>query len=432
MDYKTIMMDEIAIVEDLPGRIYNICIGYGIRTLFDLLEVYRTKGHFMHLRSCGEGANRVLVTICQRYEHGIPLDAEGLLTEFHESTKEVVSSFSTAKKKVLTDYFLYLYGINGGIWYEHHTSLDQERYLELFLYRRLSRLRFKDLPHSTSINLKAIKAGLDRYIDAIKDTPDDKVVMQLIRMLLVGYFTHQPEKVDGMLDDLFDRDGKVKLFSLLDLVLREGNALSDREKLIFTSIYIGNAYKIISRTALSQQLHISFPSVKGIVNKFGNRFKQIVPFVGNINAAYLADYKIDASAPCIVLDDFVVDRINSSEGVQFNLAFYTIMFSMLLGKTHYHITGCKYTDTEYDYKRVSGMKNTYFISEDAYGGFDYTSFCKDYILQNGRVEWNEDYMQDFFYYKVDEDCILKKIDRVCRTIIHNELGAVCAHSLAVV
>jgi hypothetical protein len=430
MDYKTIMMDEIAFVENLPTRIYNICIGDDIRTLFDLLEVYRTKGHFMHLRSCGEGANRVLVTLCQRYEHGVPLDVEGLLTEFHESTKEVVSSFSTTKKKVLTDYFLYLYGINGGIWYDNHSILDQERYLELFLYRRLSSLRFKDLPYRTSINLEAIKVGLDRYIDAIKDTPDDKVVRQYIRMLLEGYFTHQPEKVDGMLDDLFDRDGKVKLFSLLDLVLREGNALSDREKLIFTSIYIGNAYKIISRTALSQQLHISLPSLKGIVDKFEKRFKQILPFVGNINADYLADYKIDASAPCIVLDDLLVDRINSSEGVQFNLAFYTIMFSMLLGKTHYHITGCKYTD--YIYNMVSGMKNTYFISKDAYGGFSYRKFCEDYISKKGRVEWNEGYMQDFFYYKVDEDCILKKIAQICRTIIHNELGAACAHSLAVI
>ena len=35
MDYKTIMMDEIAIVEDLPSRIYNICISDDIRTLFD-------------------------------------------------------------------------------------------------------------------------------------------------------------------------------------------------------------------------------------------------------------------------------------------------------------------------------------------------------------------------------------------------------------
>lgn len=323
-------MDEIAVVEALPSRIYNICLGQGILTLSDLIEVYRAKGHFMLLRSCGVAANRVLVTLCQRYEHGIPLDVEGQLTEFHASTKELVSTFSSAKKKVLTDYFLFLYGLNGGHLDDRHSSVDHERYLELFLYRRLSRLRFRDLYGWSSVNLEAIKASLDRYIDAIKDTPDDEVVRQYIRMMLEDYFTQEPEKVDEILDEALDSDGKLKLFSLLDLVLRKGNALTDREKLIFTSIYSGNANRAISRSAISQQLKISFSSVNRIADKFEKQFWQIVPFVGIISNDYLVDYEIEASAPCIVLDDLQVEQLNSSEGVSFNKAFYTIVFSMRL------------------------------------------------------------------------------------------------------
>lgn len=426
---EDILLEELIDNEWLSVRSINICKDAGLTSLNRILDFYAKKGSFMSIRNCGAKTDKELIEICKKYLSSIPTDI--VLKDQKESFLDTINSLTPFQKATLNRHFEYLVSnlnvrsYNGLASIQE--SLNPKDIFEKIFSERFNFKNIRNIGNKSVEELEKLKLELIRFVNVLLSIPKDQLSKEYTKLIVKTTFDNLPENFEKQLESVFDESGKIKLFNLLNFLINSGQLFSEMQQKTFEITYTNNnEYRTLDSVA--KDLNMSRERVRQIKSKLEEDIQSYFLFVSNLVADDLVNYNINASDIFLTIDKSFANKINNTEGVNFNITFYSIILGIFLKKTH-SILG----DNEiiYGKRKTANQKkyeNCYLINSLLFDCFDFVKFVEDiYLKSNERIlETYSFHFQGYIYEFLKEDgkSFFQEIKSVCEKIIFNEFELV--------
>ncbi len=422
---EDILLEELIDNAWLSVRSINICKDAGLISLNRILDFYAKKGSFMSIRNCGAKTDKELIEICKKYLSSIP--AEKVLKEQKESFLDTINSLTPFQKATLNRHFEYLVSnlnvrsYNGLARIQE--SLNPKDVFEKIFSERFDFRNIRNIGNKSVEELEKLKLELIRFVNVLQTIQKDQLSKEYTKLILKTTFSNLPENFEEQFENVFDENGKIKLFTLLNFLINSDQLFSKIQQKVFEITYTcNNEYRTFD--SIAKDLNMSRERIRQVKSKLEEDIQNYFLFVSNLISDDLVNYNIRESNIFLTIDKSLRNKINDSEGVDFNINFYSIIFGIFLKKTH-SILG----DNEiiYGKRKTANQKkyeNCYLIDKLLFDCFDFETFVTDiYLKVNGKI--SESYSLQFQGYlynflKEDGKAFLKEVYTVCEAIIFSE------------
>lgn len=426
---EDILLEELIDKEWLSVRSINICKDAGLISLNRILDFYSKKGSFMTIRNCGAKTDKELIEICKKYLTSIPVNGD---SEQTESFLETINSLTPFQKATLNRHFEYLLSnlnvrsYNGLASIQE--SLNPKDIFEKIFSERFNFKNIRNIGNKSVEELEKLKLELIRFVNVLQTIQKDQLSKEYTKLIVKTTFANLPENFEEQFESIFDENGKIKLFTLLNFLINSGQLFSETQQKTFELSYTNYNTANATIDSIAKDLNITRERVRQIKSKLEEDIQSYFLFVSNLVADDLVNYNISPLNNFLTIDKSFAYKINDSEGVNFNTNFYSIIFGIFLKKTH-SILG----DNEIIYgkrKTVNQKKyeNCYLIHSLLFDCFDFEKFVEDiYLKSNERIlETYSFHFQGYIYEFLKEDgkSFFQEIISVCEKIIFNEFELV--------
>ena len=422
---EDILLEELIDKEWLSVRSINICKDAGLISLNRILDFYSKKGSFMTIRNCGAKTDKELIEICKKYLVSIPVNGD---TEQTESFLDTINSLTPFQKATLNRHFEYLLS-NLNIRSYNGLSSIQESLNPKDIFEKIFSERFnfkniRNIGNKSVEELEKLKLELIRFVNILQTIQKDQLSKEYTKLIVKTTFANLPENFEEQFENVFDESGKIKLFTLLNFLIKSGQLFSDIQQKIFELSYTNYNTTNATIDSIAKDLNVTRERVRQIKSKLEEDIQSYFLFVSNLVADDLINYNISPLNDFFTLDKSFAYKINNSEGVNFSTHFYSIIFGIFLKKTH-SILG----DNEiiYGKRKTANQKkyeNCYLINSLLFECFDFENFVSEiYLKVNEKI--SESYSLQFQGYlynflKEEGKAFFKEVYSVCEAIIFNE------------
>ncbi len=425
-----ILLEELIEIEWLSVRSINICKDAGLISLNRILDFYSKKGSFMSIRNCGTKTDQELIEICEKYLAGNPVNIE--VNKQTESFLETINSLSPFQKATLNRHFEHLVSNLNVRSYNGlaniQDSLNPKDIFEKIFSERFNFKDIRNIGNKSVEELEKLKLELIRFVNVLQSIQKDQLSKEYTKLIVKTSFTNLPENFEEQFENVFDESGKIKIFTLLNFLINSGQLFSEIQQKSFELSYTNYHTTKVTIDSIAKDLNMTRERVRQIKTKLEEDIQSYFLFVSNLIADDLANYNVNPLNNLITIDKSFANKINNSEGVNFNKNFYSIIFGIFLKKTH-SILG----DNEIIYgkrKTVNKKKyeNCYLIHSLLFECFDFEKFVEDvYLKSNDRIiEAYSLHFQGYIYEFLREGgkSFFQEILSVCEKIIFNEFELV--------
>lgn len=414
-------IDDLFLIEDLTVRSINVCKSCNLSNLQDVLNYYQANLTFSNLRNCGANTEKELTTLCVKYSYlmsltvlvdpgeefiKLPLNLKAMLLrhfDFLSSTLSVRSS--NAIVRVLEDY-----NVSDVVKAMISDTLD---------FRTL-----KNVGEKSYSELRTLKLDLINFLKDLVTLKPEELISEHSKLILK---TALKNLADDFIDNesIFDRDGKIKLFSMLKLLIGESQFFSPVEKMLFNLDYKIQGPETASYETIAKVCGITRERVRQISVKIDGDFKNYFRFISDLMIENIVVYGVDFQSETIIIDETLVSKINELEDTAFNRLFCAKILNVL-SRDRYQIFGDKDLFSIYEYTRFrQKWKQCYLIEAELAEKFDFEALIQD-VFARQRQKIDEDYSLHFKGYmwgflRSDDSTDLDRIQAIIELILFHEL-----------
>lgn len=411
------LLDELAEMGMLSTRSVNICFDAELYCLSRILDYYHKNGTFMKLRNCGSKVDRQLTNLCKKYDSEKP-----------ESYLEKISSLTQFQKDLLNSHFKHLTSklsarsLNGLIQIDSKLTpsiIFEKIFADNFDYNDIKNLGFKSITE-----LKILKLELIECILLLKNSTNKDFSRGYLKIIFKSTFKNSQHNFEEFFQEIIDENGKIKLFSSLDYLIKHGEVFSDQHKVVFMYSFTKSYTNEYNYNEIARVLNITKERVRQINSSFKNQIQNYLIFISNIAKSDIVDYDINQSNQIICIDEAFLNNINFNESVNFNIDFYLIIFKLLFNNTHLLLGSDNIFCENINNFDTYNFKNIYLIKKELYELFDFDRFASDIqiklsskILDSYSLDFKL-YLYD--YYASSPDRYNEEIHNICEIILLKE------------
>ncbi len=431
---ESISLDDLFYSHILSVRSFNVCNSQGLITLKHILEYYFSGNSFREIRNCGVASEKELIVLCNTDKNKLAtLIKSTIINKINNPVLDKLNSLKPFQKIILHKHFEYL-RLNLSVRSSNGITkiLDEGGNIDNFLNEIFSNnFSFKDIQNIGDKSLEELEMfrnELIKLISILQTLESDELSKEATKLLLKTTFFDLYEELESKIEYILDRNGKIKLFAFLKLVIGRGQLFSKTESKLFPYLYENKNTDNVTLDSISKELNLSRERVRQVKVKFEQDFKSYFLFVSNFGSDDLANYGIDGSKIFQVLDSSFAQKINENESVNFSLTFYTSILGLLFNKSHSIIGNKEVVFGEKKSLNRTSYHNGYLIHSQIFECFDFGKFIED--VSSKLTERNAEtyylhfkgYLSDFI--KNETIVQFDDIKKICETILFNEFDSV--------
>lgn len=429
------MKEDISLIvlaekERLTMRSVNICENAGLTSLNKILKYFHKKGTFIQIRNCGFKSDKELIAICKKYQSHIiannPIESNNILSIFNE-----LSPFKKAIVNKHIEYLVYNLSTRGNSGLKSISDPLIPKIIVDAIYRPA--FNFKDIRNigeKTVEELNLFKKDILSFIEALLELNENELSKEFSKLILRTNFADLSETFEEQFEDVFDENGKLKLFKLIDLLIETDQIFNKKKKLLFLYSYRFSGQNF-SLDTIAAELQLTTERVRQIRVQLIKELPNYLQFISNFRPEDFVGYQVGPAFTCVVIDQIFADKLNQKEAVDFNPLFYSLIFSIIC-KSKFSVLG--YYETIIGNNKLTSRnryKSCYLISRTLFEIFDFETFVKDvYSRLNDRITKSytlhfADYLCQFLRNENHRiSTLLSELTETCEAIIFNEFDLV--------
>ncbi|PIP54867.1 MAG: hypothetical protein COX07_02980 [Bacteroidetes bacterium CG23_combo_of_CG06-09_8_20_14_all_32_9] len=426
-------LTELKRIENISVRSFNICWYFNLRTVGDLLSFFEKKRTFITLKNCGIKSEAELVAICKKYKNYLKYmktpekDIDEFFVKIHNLTiqqESILNNLIVIKLRNLSTR-----AFNALIKYLDNDITITSFYKRIFSHINFSFYNIKNVGVGTVPELIKLQKEILELINSILSfRTEQELIKECFHSILIKYYQIQTNHYSEI-TSIFSKIGKFPIFKTLQILIDNDYIFNKEIKIIFkfcmNYFNKGNFSKLINQAKI---LNLSRERVrqkrKFLYENFSNYFVILKDI--DIRQTYL--YDIDLNQPYIAIDNELVENINKTEDVNFNLLFINKMLSVVTQKTHSLIGNERYKVLHIRKRFMHNWNETYLISNKLSNIFDFTQFVED-LEKHLKGKIRETYWLNFNqyllqFYKSKSILKINLISEICEKILFREFSLV--------
>ena len=431
---ESISLDELFYLHILSVRSFNVCNSQGLITLKHILEYYFSGNSFREIRNCGVASEKELIVLCNTDKNKLAtLIKSTIINKINNPVLDKLNSLKPFQKIILHKHFEYL-RLNLSVRSSNGITkiLDEGGNIDNFLNEIFSNnFSFKDIQNIGDKSLEELEMfrnELIKLIFILQTLESDELSKEATKLLLKTTFFDLYEELESKIEYILDRNGKIKLFAFLKLVIGRGQLFSKTESKLFPYLYENKNTDNVTLDSISKELNLSRERVRQVKVKLEQDIESYFLFVSNFGSDDLANYGIDGFKIFQVIDNSFAQKINKNEGTSFSSTFYSSILSVLLKKTHSLIGNNEVVFGEKKSLSKKKYHNGYLLHSLIFDCYDFEKFIEDVSLKLSERN-PETYYLHFKGYlsnfmKNETKVPFDDIKRICETILFNEFDSV--------
>lgn len=423
---KDILLDDLAIAEDLTARAVNTCLYNQLQSLINILDFYQLKGSFKSLRNCGKRTDLELQDVCKKY---LPFYLKHVEKNDLNEISYLKGDISLVKntftdislEDLATEENLTVRAVNTCLSNELHSLfsiLDYYKTNGSFLsLKNCGKKTDKELTDICSAIIVKIQNNqiVDKFHSILKNEEPS-----FFNKTFKAFFV----KNNFNVEDFFDKKSNLKIFSLLDQLIRMGYILNNADKVIFNSYYNNQVNSSMTLETIGKSLNLTSERVRQRKERLSKNIHQKFSFVSNFEINEVLNYGINGSEDLYILDNSIFDSITLNENVPFKEDFFCFIFAILLKRSHVFLGGKKLMVKE----TKQFWKFQYLIKGQLCDEFDFEKLVDDiYYKINDKINEHytlhfKGYLFDFF--KTDKKADFDEVYNICTLLIFSEFNMI--------
>ena len=413
-----IPLAQLAEIEQMSVRAYNVCNVAGLQTLEAILDHYRRVGTFAKLRNAGRLTEEELVGICTKYEsrETPALIEEQLQTEPELNWGELTPTQMTAIER----YFLMRLDAlsvraQGLLKYiVPRIDTSAAAFAEFFGERKHRQPgSFQNVGRVTITELVTLRDDLVQLARTVRDG--------LAEQAIFSQFVEQWVKEFGFEESelLHYRQGfivrRFPLFRFMHDLFERGRGLGERDLMLMRHrypYYLG-AEKV-TLEELASRLDLTRERVRQLSVAIPSKLRAMIASIGPISDFVNYEALYGRSRDLLVIDEEFAECINAREGVSFVSPFYSTIFESFLKESHDRI--------EEDFDATTD----YLVSRELREVFDFDAYLRD-LAERIEARRPEDYTLSMRehpkrFWSGEDYSLLPRVAAVCEVLAHEEFG----------
>jgi len=427
---KDISLNELADIEHLSIRAINVCCYSKLLSLDSILKHFNLKHSFLSLNGCGLKTENELLSICNKYQIEFPQVEhkryEYLIDTIHSFNQEQLNVLNIYYKNILSNLDARSYKALLNI----SATLNLKEIIEAVIIKNYNFLNIYSLGKKSVVNLNEFKQNIIHYIQHLRF--EEFLSKENLNSLIIYNFS-KLFKITGSSTNNYIENDKIKLFKIVNDTINMVKLFPPMGNkvffILFTNIYeeektaLSNSLK--QREKLYNYARLRILITKRIINYF--------QFISQFSTDNIFNYEIDKKDSCLIIDDKLVENINKSEEVNFNITFYSLILGVFLTESHTSLENIKTTRYKNGFNIAWKFKNFYFIRNDIYNNFNFELFFNDFSQKLDKIVFRSyslnftDYLSNFLnndkkYLLNDIKVIIKKIINIEYNIEFNAEG----------
>ena len=447
VDLKTINQHIEYLTSRLSVRAFN-----GLRSLFNgmpqtreqITKMCSSSFNFNSIRNIGEKSVTELNSLREalldfikkfKFQENELLTKKSIsqliIMDLNETFADIANEFSPFKKAALnqhTEYLISNLGVRAknGITEFFGNAFSPKEVIEKIYSYSFDFDDIKNIGSKTVLELNTFKQDISSFIKTLQFIENDQLSREYAKLIVKTSFTNLPINFNEQFDNIFDTSGKINLFKLILLLIENGQLFKRNEKELFYLLYTET--KAQSFDQIAKALDLTKERLRQIKVILEDEIQDYFRFILSFNSQDLIDYNITSEKYFKVIDNFFIQKINASEDVKFNVRFYSIIFGLLLGKSHSVLGDNETISGKGNYSNVIHYKNCYIIDNVIFHSFDFEKFTTD-VSAKLTERITETYALHFEGYllqfiKQDGKQYFLSIRETCEAVLYNEFDLV--------
>lgn len=439
MNPDNISLEHLIFSNALSERAINVCKRAELLSLDNILAYYQKFGSFKQIKNCGPRTELELKSLCNKHQDIRLIPIVDLQDISNNPVEKPCAPDVPIEENPLNPFKRDLFS--------RHLASTYYRLLPItrrLILKNAKTKSIKELPEIIiSHNFDAVKIfgtetlnnlndetsfikNAAEYYNYIQSQQDHDLGKEYLALIIKEHFKEVPELIFCELSSAIDSAGKIKLFQLLNLLIRFDLLYDLRDKKIADFLFNCPTSTFRNLAEIRVELSITRERTRQIHRKIEKNTIMHCQFISRIPLEYYFDYEIHNEAIIKAIDESIVEEINTNEGVNFNQHFFSIILRLLLNNEH-TILGHDETVNEIGKRGDNNdYKCHYLIRNDFFAIFKYENFVKDlYRRIHSRITATysmnfEEYLFEFLnkehYNQIKDVC------SICETIILREFN----------
>lgn len=405
-------------------------------------KIYSPKFNFSSIRGLGVIAVKELDNFIESLlQFIINLDNKGeaetisinknqnIINDIDEKITKILSEFKPFEKAVLN---LFIENLLSDVQKRNSNALEvifghrctSEKILDTLFYTPLELIENDNIGNKIVFEYNYFKSAISSFIEEIALVEKDQLAREYVKLLLTSNFYNNSVKFNEEFDAIFDKNGKIKLFKLIYLIIHSSNLLNYREKIFFSYLfYESNTHSLSS---IANNFKIGENRIKQLLIIFEEQVQNHFRFTENLNLEYLVDYGFSYDTVFKIIDKDFIENINKNEDVEFTISFYKIIFNSIVKKSHSMMDEVIFISEKHIYKKAELFNHFYLIHENIYNFFRLKEFSNDIRNRlSGRIKNSyslnfENYLLQFI--EPEGIMYLLNIKEISKVILSNDFN----------
>ena len=172
-------------------------------------------------------------------------------------------------------------------------SLNPKEIFEKIFSDTFQFKRIQNIGDGTVDELNKMKSKVSHFIEVLRTIENEQLSKEYAKLIVKTSFANLPIDFEQKLDTIFDSNGKIKLFSLIKLLLDSDQLLSTNEKRIFSLSYSDFNFEKETLESIGTELQLTRERVRQIKTRLEDNIKDHFLFITNFTANDLINYGID-------------------------------------------------------------------------------------------------------------------------------------------
>lgn len=354
-----------------------------------------------------------------------------IITDLDESLSKIINDFNPFKKAALNRHIEYLISnlkirARNGITQFFGETFTAKEIIDTIYSYTFDFQDIKNIGSKTVSELNDFKKDISSFIETLRFIQDDHLSREYAKLIVKTTFSNLPINFNQQFENVFDSTGKIKLFKLINFLIENGHILKKKEKQLFYFLYTETCTKSLEQ--IGKELDLGKERIRQLRITFENEVQDYFRFILSFNSQDLVAYNISTDTNFKIIDKNLIQKINASEDVNFNILFYSIVFGLFLENSHSVLGDDENISGKGNYSNTIRYKNCYLIEKALFNSFNFETFVNDINanLSNRIIETYALHFEGYLlqFIATEGKQYLPIIKETCESIIYNEFDLV--------
>lgn len=422
---EDITLEEVAQKFKLSVRATNVCGRQGLKTLKAILNYFDQNLTFLNIRHCGEKTEKELIALCVM-EKNI---RAAVITSTPQQNQTLLrlSTFDPFQRSTLNQHLQYLISKLSVRCYnslkEISESYNNREIIEKIFIPEFNFIGIRNVGTRSVEELQEFKSQISIFIDFLHGLGKDQLNKEYSKLIIKRSFPSVSDEIYAKVELAFDDHSNIKVFQLISILTRNC-IFSKKELKCFDALYSATIHDRTSNTTISKEAGITRERLRQIKNALSENIENHLLFISNIPLETIVCYNITRANYLNIIDNQFVEKVNTTENVNYNKTFISTVFEILFKASHKILGAREVIYGERKTARKKEYKNCYLINLLLFDCFRFEDFVQD-IFTKKTEKRNESFSLHFTGYlyefiKEEGNVYFDEIKAICEKILLEE------------